>query len=365
MDRVGSVAGSYSALSTAGSILGTLATAFVLIPMFSVPTLLLVLAGTLVLCAILLMANRATVLAASLAALACVVTGFTRRPPADISGIKILLSRDTAYHHLQVYQMDRVRLMRFDNLTQGGVNLDRPDRSVFGYDEAFFAAWAVKPGIKRVCVIGLGAGTFPRRLSEVFPDAHIDTVEIDPVVAQVAREYFGFKESEKNKIHIEDGRVFLARAGEPYDLIVLDAYNATGIPFHLMTREFFALARTRLTRDGVFAANFLGKVMGERGELFWAAYRTLRRVFGQTYLMAPDLKEGETAFIRNAIIVATVSADPVTPEQFRANGATVARQWRLGALEVFTSIVRRSPPAPIEVPELSDAYAPIEALQSF
>ncbi|HEY7862201.1 MAG TPA: fused MFS/spermidine synthase, partial [Thermoanaerobaculia bacterium] len=327
--------------------------------------LLLGLAGTLAFCALLLMANRATVLAASLAALACVVTGFTRRPAEVDAGVRMLESRDTAYHHLQVFDLDRVRMMRFDNLTQGGMNLDRPERSVFGYDEAFFAAFALNPKIRRVCVIGLGVGTFPRRLSELLPEAQIETVEIDPVVADMARRHFAFPESERNKIIIEDGRVFLARGGAPYDLIVLDAYNATGVPFHLMTREFFALAKSRLSRDGVFAANFLGRVMGERGELFWAALRTIRTQFGQTYLMAPDLKEGDTAFVRNAIVLATVSADPMTPEQFRSNAGQVSQQWRLASLGVYSDVVVRSPSPRIDVPELSDTFAPVEALQSF
>jgi spermidine synthase len=367
LEKVGAIAGGYSALSTAGSIVGTLATAFLLIPMFPVPTLLLGLAGTLVLGAVLLMASRATVLAAGLAALACVVTGFSRRPAEADAGVKILVSRDTAYHHLQVFEFeqDAVRMMRFDNLTQGGMNLKRPERSVFGYDEAFFGAFALKPGIRRVCVIGLGAGTFPRRLAQLLPEAQIDTVEIDPVVAQIAKEYFAFPESERNRIFVEDGRVFLARGGAPYDLIVLDAYNATGVPFHLMTREFFALAKSRLSRNGVFAANFLGHVMGEKGELFWSALRTIRNQFGQVYVMAPDLAEGSSAFQRNAIVLATVSADPVSPEQFKSNAGQIVQKWRVAALLTYAAAVLRNPPPRIEAPELSDSFAPVEALQSF
>jgi spermidine synthase len=314
---------------------------------------------------LLLVANRATVLAASLAGLACVATGFARRPAEETTGVKVLLSRDTAYHHIQVFDMDRVRMMRFDNLTQGGMHLDKPERSVFGYDEAFLASWALRPNIRRICVIGLGAGTLPRRLAELLPEAEIDSVEIDPVVAQIAREYFGFQETARNRIHVEDGRVFLARGGAAYDLIVLDAYNATGVPFHLMTREFYGLVKSRLSRDGILAANFLGRVMGERGELFWASYRTIRREFGQVYILGPDLPQSATAFHRNLILIATVSADAVSEEQFRHNARIVAERWKLIAMPGFAAAVRRNPEAPLDVPELTDRFAPVEALQNF
>jgi len=364
LEKVGSVAGGYSALSTAGSIAGTILTAFLLIPSFSVQGLLLGLAGTLAFCAFLMIGSRTTFTVASLAALACVFTGFTRWP-AEETEARVLLSRDTAYHHIRVFEMDRTRIMRFDNLTQGGLFLDHPERSVVGYEEGFYGAWALRPSIRRVCVIGLGAGTFPRRLAKLLPDATIDSVEIDPAVAQIAKQYFRFEETEKNRVTILDGRVFLARASEPYDLIVLDAFNATGVPFHLTTSEFFEAVKSRLTSEGVFAANFIGRLMGRDSRLFWASYQTVRRQFGQVYLMNAELAGGRRSFQGNLILLATVSADPVNAEDFRKKSEKLAGRWNLRTLGQYAAAMMHSPDPPPGIPELTDAYSPVEALQHF
>ena len=114
----------------------------------------------------------------------------------------------------------------------------------------------------------LGAGTFPRIASRVAPEVSLHSVEIDPVVVDIARKYFFYQESDRLTTTVEDGRVFLSRPGPAYDLIVLDAFNAQGVPFHLTTREFFEVVRQRLAPEGVFAANFIGALMGKDARLF-------------------------------------------------------------------------------------------------
>ena len=215
-------------------------------------------------------------------------------------------------------QLDSSRWLRFDSLTQSGVNLAHPERSLVGYDEALLAALAFRPGIRRVCVIGLGGGSFPRAFARMRPEAEIDSVEIDPVVRDVARKYFLYEESERVRTVIADGRVFLAQPGPAYDLIVLDAFNSTGVPFHLTTREFFEIVRRRLTPDGIFAANFVGQLMGGDGRLFWATYRTIRRQFGQVWVASPYIREGRPPIAGNIIVYATVSADPLDLEALSA-----------------------------------------------
>jgi spermidine synthase len=364
-ESAGSVAGGYSALSTAGSIAGTLLATFVLIPLFPVQTLLLGLAAALALCAIVLVRDRASAFIAGLALAAAGVAAAARAPSASIGGDKILFQRDTAYHHIRVTQLGSTNWLRFDNLTQGAVNLEWPHRSILRYDEALMLSFALRPAIRRVCVIGLGGGSFPRAVARLDPEAEIETVEIDPVVRDVAQRYFLYKETDRVRTVIEDGRVFLARPGAPYDLIVLDAFNSTGTPFHLTTREFFEVVRRRLGPDGVFAANFVGSLMGREARLFWAAYRTIRRQFGQVYIVSPELKRGVRSPQGNLIVLATVSGDPVPPETLRRNAARLAAAWQSPLLSGDVDATLHSPEPPIDVPELTDAYAPVEALQHF
>ncbi|MGH9317990.1 MAG: spermidine synthase [Thermoanaerobaculia bacterium] len=365
METVGSVAGGYSALSTAGSIFGTILTAFVLIPSYPVKNLLLGLAGTLALCAVLMMRERRSIVIATAAVFACGMTGFLQGPVSGVGGEKVLLRKDTPYHHIVVTQLDTTRWLRFDNLTQSGVDLARPERAIAGYEDSFFLSFALRPGIRRVCMIGLGGGSFPRSLSRVSGDATIETVEIDPAVREIAAEYFLYEESNRNRTVVQDGRVFLAQDGPAYDLIVLDAFNSTGVPFHLTTREFFETVRRRLTRDGVFAANFIASLMGKDGRLFWASYQTIRRQFGQVYLINSSLSARRKVPTGNVILFATVSADPVSAETIGRHANELAARWKLPQLPGFASALIHSPEPPPGTPELTDAYAPVEALQHF
>jgi hypothetical protein len=82
----------------------------------------------------------------------------------------------------------------------------------------------------------------------------VDADEIDPTVVKTAREWFGLRPGVAT-IHEEDGRRFLARSKDRYDVIFFDAFGSSSIPFHLVTREVFALARSRLTPGGVMMIN--------------------------------------------------------------------------------------------------------------
>lgn len=362
MEAAGSVSGGYAALSTVGSILGTLLTTFVLIPNFPVGALLLGLAATLVLCSLLLVRGPASISIACLAGAACGMAGFAR--PSAVSNEQILVRRDTAYHHIVVTQLLDTRWLRFDNLTQSGVNVEHPERLVVAYQQALPLAMAMRPSLQRVCMIGLGAGTFAGTLARIRPNVVVDSVEIDPAVRDIARDFLLYRESEQIRTVIQDGRAFLAQEGEPYDLIVLDAFNSTGVPFHLTTREFFQTLRRRLAPDGVFAANFIGDLMGKDSRLFWAAYQTIRRQFGQVYVINSDLAAGRTTLTGTILVFATVSADPLELDAIRHNTVEMDKRWKL-KLSSFAGHLIHSPEPPRGTVELTDAYAPVEALQNF
>jgi spermidine synthase len=107
-----------------------------------------------------------------------------------------------------------------------------------------------RPG--SMLLVGLGAGSIAKRYAE--HGWRVDAVEIDPVVAEVARDHFGLR-SEDCAVHLRDGRRFLRETAKSYDLIVVDAFGSSSIPFHLATLESFGLMVSRLAGDGVLAVN--------------------------------------------------------------------------------------------------------------
>jgi spermidine synthase len=107
----------------------------------------------------------------------------------------------------------------------------------------------------RVLMVGLGGGTFTTVVHRALPDVAIDAVEIDPVVVEAARAWFGLREDERYRIHVADAATWMAGDGEPYDYILLDAYAGEGIPPALGTPAFFRAVARRLAPGGVVGIN--------------------------------------------------------------------------------------------------------------
>ena len=99
-------------------------------------------------------------------------------------------------------------------------------------------------------------------------------MEIDPGVITAAKTYFGLRETERMRYRAGDGRVFLNRSNERYDLILLDAYRGGYVPFHLLTREFYALVKQRLAPGGAAAFN-----VHDGSKLYASTVKTLGEVF--------------------------------------------------------------------------------------
>jgi spermidine synthase len=108
---------------------------------------------------------------------------------------------------------------------------------------------------QHMLVIGNAGGTIARAYGRYYPRVAIDGVEIDGKVNDVARRYFGAGDNPRLHLITADGRPFLQRTRNRYDLIVLDAYRQPYVPFQLATQEFFELARRHLRLGGGIALN--------------------------------------------------------------------------------------------------------------
>jgi spermidine synthase len=181
------------------------------------------------------------------------------------------------------------------------VNLADPDDLPVPYTQLMTAGLLYPAATRRILMIGLGAGSVSTYLTRAMPDARIDVVELDPGVISVAKEYFGVRETDRLHIIESDGRVYLARHNDLYDLILLDAFRELGVPFHLLTREFYSLIKAHLTPDGVVAANVTGGT-----KLYSSTLVTLRAVF-PTLDVYPDFEDADLAQV---VTVASSAPEP-------------------------------------------------------
>jgi hypothetical protein len=136
----------------------------------------------------------------------------------------------------------------------------------------------------RLLIIGFGSGTVAKLFRHFHPDAHIDGVEIDPKILGYATSHFHLHPGDAN-LHLVDGRMFLQHGrerdnsgDEPYDIVFLDAFQDISVPFHLATREFFALINLRLANDGVLVMN-VNVHSRTNTDLFDHLARTVQAVF--------------------------------------------------------------------------------------
>ena len=268
----------------------------------------------------------------------------------------------SAYHHIRVEDNGGLRTLRFDDSTETQMSLRDPLQGHFEYTEYFHMPWLWNTQLTRVLMIGLGGGSAQRSLAHYHPGATVETVEIDPVVLQTARDYFSFEESPTQKVHLADGRVFLRRSTARYDAIMLDAYvqgrYGSGIPQHLATQEFFELAREHLTTNGVVAYNVIGTVDGWQAGIVGAMYRTLKQVFPQVYLFP-----ARSSY--NVVLVATKARIKASPLALRQRAWLLVQTQRI-TLPQFRErleVLRTEPPPNIQrCPILTDDFAPVEGL---
>jgi spermidine synthase len=272
----GRVSGAVYGINTFGSIVGTLGTTFFLIPMMGSRAITITAGVAGVLSGLALMAAQRLMRAVPVALLAgALASGSVALAPGSASGedlvdMKVreqMLARkdgqidhvETTYNDIFVTKDKSELNMAFQlkgwDYTQSSINLKDVDDLPLAYTRQMTMAVVYPKDLKRILMIGLGGGSISTYLGRHIPDVAIDTVEIDPGVITAAKKYFGIRESERVRYLAGDGRVFLNRNKQPYDLIILDAFHGGYIPFHLLTREFFGLVKRNLTPDGAVATN--------------------------------------------------------------------------------------------------------------
>jgi spermidine synthase len=364
LHTVGSTAGTLYAVSTAGSIFGTLLTAFYLIPVLGVSNIIHSL-GIVLVCLSLVVVpliRLRRVSPARAIATVSVFLGLINMVWAPIAWAKTILQKDTFYHRIRIEEDDEARYMYFDRTLQSAMNLKDPTALRLIYSRYTSLGFTFRPDAKKMLLIGLGGGSIPKKLNKEFPNLEIDAVEIDPEVIKMAKDHFNVRESKNLRLHAQDGRLFLTRTQNQYDIIMLDAYFTDAMPFHLATKQFFELAQKKLTPNGVVVANLISAVTGPSGKIARSFVRTQRQVFPQTYVFAarrPDNVSMDT--IQNVIVVATRDKQRIDIKEIIKRASGLDKGLFPEPIQDI-AIAYFDKPLPEDVPILTDDYAPTDNL---
>jgi len=221
-------------------------------------------------------------------------------------GIREIHQERSLYRNIIVTEDSTRRCLRFTITRRTGQNqscrfLENPQELVFPYAKMTLSSLLVQDDPQRILIIGLGGGTLPEVYHSLFPEAEIIISEIDDAVLSVAEDFFEFEQTDKIKVDIGDGRVYVKRAGlrnETFDLVIIDAFNGEYIPEHLMTEEFLEEIKLLLPEDGILVSNTFST-----SRLYDAESQTYQNVFGEII----NLRMNSTG---NRIVIASMQDLP-------------------------------------------------------
>jgi spermidine synthase len=352
LGRLGNTAGRLYALSTLGSLAGTLGCTFLLIPFLALRQILaLVLAATAATALVALAGSlRREVPAAALGSLLLVLSLASGWLP-ERRERGLLYERVSPYQSLEVRQGTGVRALVSDRVTQAAVRLADGEPAIY-YPRYVPAVLLVNPGISRFLGLGLGGGSVGTYLGRRMPDLAIHYVDIDPAVPEVARRFMGFRPDGRTRVTVADARGFLHGSRELWDLIFCDTYIGLSVPFHLTTVQFLDEVRRHLSPHGVFALNLAA---GLSDPFSRAMYRTVRERFVTTYVV-------DVLGASNVLVLAT--------DDVRLSEEEIARRGEeMGTRLSFEPTLERLAHAfaetnfdPATAELLTDEFAPVDRL---
>lgn len=307
LQTIGQTTGNLYSLSTLGSIFGTFATTFMLVPILGVNVILYSISSILIISSVIGITKQIKFIAIILIAIS-IHSAVVVQPP--VAGV--IFEKDTLYHKILVHDdsVNNIRTLILDNNFHSAMDLNNPERIVYEYTKFFHLGLLFVDEPNNVLFIGGGGFSAPKKFFVDYPEMIVNVVEIDQEVVNVGSEFFAVPEDERLKISTNDGRIFLRNTNEKYNIIILDAYDKSYVPFHLMTREFNELVYEHLTEDGVFISNIITSIEGNSADLFLAEIKTMKSVFPNVYIY-PVVSDQQTV-IQNVIVVAHKQEDSVT-----------------------------------------------------
>ncbi|MCL6472420.1 MAG: fused MFS/spermidine synthase [Firmicutes bacterium] len=315
IEELGNDVGNVYSINTVGSIIGSLGSGFLLIPLIGIKGTTFVAAGlNLFVSLTMIIVSKSSVARRSFMAGAAilVIVGTSAaaiHQPAITHNFYRIADYQT-YDEYKEYMKNINTLFFADDIhgrvsvfeVPGGerslVNDGKIEGSNTQYDRQVTSLLALIPimstrGAKSVLVIGLGTGlTAHAALSE--PGVRVDIVEINRSVLQASR-YFVGDSVEKNRrvqLFFNDARNYLFVTDKKYDVITSEpSYPVSTHVSHLFTKEFFELAAKRLNNGGVYCQWIPRYIM--KNEDMLMMFKTFSSVFPQTYVWGANYGANE------------------------------------------------------------------------
>ncbi|ERJ07397.1 Spermine synthase protein [Halorhabdus tiamatea SARL4B] len=360
-EDIGEASGHVYALGTIGSIIGTFWTTFHLVPAYSINMIAFIFGVLLLLSAAILAYDDISLKSASIAAVVAVLLISSLVVPSAVVATpgQTIHEEQSTYQQITVAQEGEIRTLYSDGQPHSAMNMSSPDTHVLSYSRYLRLPWLMadeSDQIDRVLIIGGGGFTSSRRIV-ANSNATVDVVEIDPTMIEVSKEYFHLNESDQLNVINAPGRRYLRNTNRTYDMIVMDAYKKTEVPFQLTTVEFMELASDHLSENGFMHVNLISSQTGAASQIYKSEYRSMNKVFPQVYSFPT---EGNVSEIQNIELIATKNATRISQSELqhrnrdRTIGINLSSEIERYKIDIDTEGAKA----------LRDDWAPVDHLMS-
>ncbi|SFM01893.1 Spermidine synthase [Nitrosomonas nitrosa] len=304
---VGASTGSIYAVSTVGSVVGTLFLGFYLFPRIGSREIFIGVGLGLFLLAFAVTfyeRKRTGVFSSTLPVAFLFLLGLgllsaitiDRQSNNDESSYQTRFERESMYGWVRVIDNPalNLRLLTADASTIGAATLSHGE-NVLTYQKIVELIPSLSPNISRALLIGQGAGHMATRLQR--HGIVTDTIEIDPAIAEAAKDYFDFVPS--GKTIIGDARYEIRQLQGSYDLVILDIFTGGSEPVHLLTKETLMQIRALLSKQGLVALNFVSFLEEGSNIALASVGKTLLQVFPYqlVFISEPDSDFNDFIFL--------------------------------------------------------------------
>ncbi|MFA5413012.1 MAG: fused MFS/spermidine synthase [Patescibacteria group bacterium] len=318
LEQTGRTVGKIYAMSTLGSILGTFATGFFLISLFSTKYVVIGISAILIILGIIIFGQGRGLLKdkANIIFSLIFVGSFFLPQNCD---------KETNYYCIKATATETASeaqgyVLKLDHLIHSFVYPGQEEILTYEYEKLYkFLTdyWLNENRTNNFSSLFLGGGgyTLPRYFEKNYSGASLEVAEIDPGVTNFNYQKLSLNPETKIKTINQDARIYLQRlpADKKYDLIFGDAFNDFSVPYHLTTLEFGKVVKEHLAPGGFYAVNVIDDY--KYGKFVSSFVKTLEKIFPNVYLapLALDWKKEH----RNTFVV-LAGEKPINEEGWSA-----------------------------------------------
>jgi len=168
--------------------------------------------------------------------------------------------RDGRFGRPFIIDHERTRNLFFSlSSIQSSMRLDDPDALIAAYTRKMMAFLLFNPAPRHVLMLGLGGGSLAKFCYRHLPSTRITVVEISAEVIALRDEFAIPPDDDRFEIVHDDGAAYLAGGNLQPDIIMIDAFDETGVSPTLAAPGVYRSASRALTPEGILVMNLSGE----------------------------------------------------------------------------------------------------------